>query len=40
MRLLVQRALRGEVRVDEPDGTSRLTGRIGKGLIVFVGFGV
>ena len=40
MRLLVQRALRGEVEVDDPDGTTRLTGRIGKGLVVFAGFGV
>ena len=39
MRLLVQRVLHGEVTVDDPDGTSRLTGCIGKGLVVFAGFG-
>lgn len=39
MRLLVQRVLHGEVDVDDPDGTSRLTGRIGKGMVVFAGFG-
>ena len=39
MRLLVQRALRGEVEIDEPDGTTRLAGRIDKGLVVFAGFG-
>lgn len=38
MRVVVQRVSRGEVRIVEADGTSRLSGRIGKGFVLLVGF--
>jgi D-tyrosyl-tRNA(Tyr) deacylase len=38
MRLLVQRVSRAEVRVREANDIARVTGRIGGGLLLFVGF--
>ncbi|HNV76194.1 MAG: D-tyrosyl-tRNA(Tyr) deacylase [Gemmatimonadetes bacterium] len=38
MRVLVQRVSRGEVRIIDGDGTSRVSGRIGKGFVLLVGF--
>ena len=38
MRVVVQRVSRGEVRIVEADGTSRVSGRIGKGFVLLVGF--
>lgn len=38
MRVLVQRASRGEVRVREGDGTVRVAGRIDRGFVLLVGF--
>ncbi len=38
MRVLVQRVSRAEVRVRGEDGTSRVSGRIGRGLVALVGF--
>ena len=37
MRVLLQRVSRAEVRVREPSG-ERVTGRIGRGFLLFVGF--
>ncbi|MCC6772789.1 MAG: D-tyrosyl-tRNA(Tyr) deacylase [Gemmatimonadaceae bacterium] len=37
MRVLVQRVSRAEVRIREPDGSRRLAGRIGGGLLLLVG---
>lgn len=37
MRVLVQRVSRAEVRIREPDGSRRLAGRIGAGLLLLVG---
>lgn len=37
MRALVQRVARAAVRVSAPDGGARVTGEIGRGLLVFVG---
>ena len=38
MRVVVQRVSRAEVRVRESDGGHRVTGRIGSGLTLLVGF--
>lgn len=38
MRVVVQRVSRGEVRIVEADGTSRVSGRIGRGFVLLVGF--
>ena len=38
MRVLVQRVSRAEVRVHDPDGSIRTTGRIGRGFLLLVGF--
>ncbi|MFN8665705.1 MAG: D-aminoacyl-tRNA deacylase [Gemmatimonadaceae bacterium] len=38
MRVLVQRVSRGEVRIREDGGSSRTSGRIGKGFVLLVGF--
>ncbi len=38
MRVVVQRVSRGEVRIVEADGTTRVSGRIGKGFVLLVGF--
>lgn len=38
MRVVVQRVSRGEVRIVAADGTSRVSGRIGKGFVLLVGF--
>jgi D-tyrosyl-tRNA(Tyr) deacylase len=39
MRILLQRISRGEVRIrDVPDAPARTAGRIGPGLLLFVGF--
>ena len=38
MRVLVQRASRGEVRIREADGTARVAGRIERGFVLLVGF--
>lgn len=38
MRVVVQRVSRGEVRIVEANGTSRVSGRIGKGFVLLVGF--
>lgn len=38
MRVVVQRVSRGEVRIIEADGTSRVSGRIGTGFVLLVGF--
>ena len=38
MRVLVQRVARAEVRVHDPDGSIRSTGRIGRGFLLLVGF--
>ena len=38
MRVLVQRVSRAEVRVREPDTGTRVSGRIGRGLLALVGF--
>lgn len=37
MRVLVQRVARAEVRVVDPSGVERVTGRIGRGLLLLVG---
>ena len=37
MRILLQRVARAEVRVRMPDGSSRLSGRIGRGYVLFIG---
>ncbi|MCU0648539.1 MAG: D-aminoacyl-tRNA deacylase [Gemmatimonadaceae bacterium] len=38
MRVLLQRCSRAEVRVRDDDGTDRVTGRIGTGFLLLVGF--
>jgi D-tyrosyl-tRNA(Tyr) deacylase len=38
MRVLLQRVSRAEVRVADDSGNPRITGRIGRGFLVFVGF--
>jgi D-tyrosyl-tRNA(Tyr) deacylase len=38
MRIVLQRAERAEVRVRDPDGSVRTTGRIGRGYVLLVGF--
>ena len=38
MRVLLQRVSRAEVRVAEPGGAVRVTGRIGRGFLALVGF--
>ena len=38
MRVLIQRVSRAEVRVRQPDGAARVTGRIGRGFLLLVGF--
>jgi D-aminoacyl-tRNA deacylase len=38
VRALIQRVSRAEVRIREADGRSRVSGRIDRGLLVFVGF--
>lgn len=38
MRVLLQRVSRAEVRVREPGGPTRTTGRIGRGFLLLVGF--
>lgn len=38
MRVLLQRVSRGEVRTREPGAAPRLTGRIGRGYVLLVGF--
>jgi D-aminoacyl-tRNA deacylase len=38
MRVLLQRVSRGEVRTREPGAEPRLTGRIGRGYVLLVGF--
>jgi D-tyrosyl-tRNA(Tyr) deacylase len=38
MRVLLQRVSRAEVRVADADERSRVTGRIGRGFLLFVGF--
>ena len=38
MRILLQRVARAEVRVAGPNGASLVTGRIGRGLLLFAGF--
>ena len=38
MRVLVQRVARAEVRVPEPGAADRVTGRVGAGLLLLVGF--
>jgi D-aminoacyl-tRNA deacylase len=38
VRVLVQRVSRAEVRVRAPGGTARMTGRIGAGMVLLIGF--
>jgi len=38
MRVVLQRVSRAEVRVREPSGTARVTGRIDRGFLLLVGF--
>lgn len=38
MRVLLQRVSRGEVRIREPGAEPRLSGRIGRGYVLLVGF--
>jgi D-tyrosyl-tRNA(Tyr) deacylase len=38
VRVLVQRVSRAEVRVREAGGTARMTGRIGAGMVLLIGF--
>jgi D-tyrosyl-tRNA(Tyr) deacylase len=38
MRVLLQRVSRAEVRIREPDGGRRLSGRIERGILALVGF--
>jgi len=38
MRVLLQRVSRAEVRVSDPGGRARVTGRIGRGFLLLVGF--
>lgn len=38
MRVLLQRVSRGEVRVREADGASRVAGAVGRGFVLLVGF--
>jgi D-tyrosyl-tRNA(Tyr) deacylase len=38
MRVLLQRVARAEVRVTDPGGPPRVTGRIGRGFLLLVGF--
>jgi D-tyrosyl-tRNA(Tyr) deacylase len=38
MRALLQRVSRASVTVAEPDGSARVTGQIGRGFLVLVGF--
>ena len=38
MRVLIQRVSRAEVRVRPPDGAARVTGQIGRGFVLLVGF--
>src|SRR5918992_3922405 len=38
MRVLLQRVSRADVRVADSSGSSRVTGRIGRGFLVLVGF--
>lgn len=38
MRVLVQRVSRAEVRIREGDGVPRVSGRIGRGFVLLVGF--
>jgi len=38
MRVLLQRVSRAEVRVADAAGTSRISGRVGRGFLVLVGF--
>ena len=38
MRVLLQRVARAEVRIRESDGVSRVSGRIGRGYLLLVGF--
>lgn len=38
MRVLVQRVSRGEVRIREDDGSTRVSGAIGRGFLLLVGF--
>jgi D-tyrosyl-tRNA(Tyr) deacylase len=38
VRVLIQRVSRAEVRIREADGSARLSGRIGRGFVVLVGF--
>jgi D-tyrosyl-tRNA(Tyr) deacylase len=38
VRVLIQRVSRAEVRIREADGTSRVSGRIGRGFVLLVGF--
>ena len=38
MRALLQRVSRAEVRVADTDGGTRVTGRIGRGVVLLVGF--
>lgn len=38
MRVVVQRVSRGEVRIVGADGSSRVSGRIGRGFVLLVGF--
>lgn len=38
MRVVLQRVSRGEVRIRNPDGTTRVSGRIGRGFVLLVGF--
>jgi D-aminoacyl-tRNA deacylase len=38
MRVLIQRVSRAEVRIRDGNGTARVSGRIGRGFLVLVGF--
>jgi len=38
MRIVLQRVSRAEVRIRNPDGSTRPSGRIGRGFLVLVGF--
>lgn len=38
MRIVLQRVSRAEVRIRHPDGTARVSGRIGRGFLLLVGF--
>ncbi|HSA54235.1 MAG TPA: D-aminoacyl-tRNA deacylase [Gemmatimonadaceae bacterium] len=38
MRIVLQRVSRAEVRIRNPDGTARISGRIGRGFVVLAGF--